>query len=1038
MTIKAPHIRRGRRPTPGAARGVSAQAVQMVQAAKDAIESAENKMFAEMYASALERKVYHNDSALFDFMKHLVRTPVSIDEFIESEEFLGATDIDLWPEVRQAILDINRNWWKGLDPKSDRGANHEALLMGSTGSGKSEIGKITQLYHFYLLTCLDNPQRYYGLPSATSIVFVIMAAKPHVTKKVLYMPMRKMVEDIPYFQKHARFDKYMEAEMVFPDWNIRIVPGGSDADAILGEAIISGIIDEINFMNVVLKSKKAEVSTGRSGIYDQAQTIHSAVTRRIKGRFTKPGPRIGVLCTASSTRYKGDFTDKRKASVIKYKERGVYIYDRPQYEVKPADRFCGEKFRLLVGNDIIQDTRILKDTDAVPDGARVLNIPVEYLSDFQQDPHSALRDICGISTSSISPFFKRRFKILEAISAGEEDGLESFLHEDNVILGVHDMPRVKFGHYCQNPSRPRYVHIDLSTTGDRCVAKGQPVLMADGRYVPIERVRVGDLVVTHEGAHEPVTRIFDNGHKDILEVGVYGWPAPLRATSTHKVWAVRRSAISYADGRLVKPSDPMFTRRSGKAAKGRYSYVPSFVELGDLRPGDFLVTPRRQTVDVSNLAGVPLTYETGYIAGLFAAEGSYYLHRGAEYVQFSLHEDEIAIRKNLDEYLQTYFGLTTRACRDKKNRGVTLRTRLSNELSMFLRTAVGEYSHHKHLDCAHVGPGLFRAGVAHGYVDGDGCVRYDDAGQAISFRTKSVSHQMAHAFYWLLVDAGFAPSIGVEDAYTDTRGVHHRTTYHVSLSGPDSMRSFAAWSHGHVDVPCSRIVALPDYNLVPITDMHSGGESQVYDLTVGSSHSYIVGNTAVHNCGIAMVRFDGMQDVTRGNGVVEKLPLGTVELACSIEPDANNEIQFSEVRTWVKQLKDLYGYPIKSVTYDGVFSIESIQQWRKQGMKTGHISVDKTSVPYKTLRDCFHDGRLKMYQQDVLVDELFELEYDEDKDKIDHPVKGSKDVADAVCGAYYSMVTRRASWTQAAEDDESLTHSDRPDPGDRADLGARR
>lgn len=658
MTIKAPHIRRGRRPTPGAARGVSAQAVQMVQAAKDAIESAENKMFAEMYASALERKVYHNDSALFDFMKHLVRTPVSIDEFIESEEFLGATDIDLWPEVRQAILDINRNWWKGLDPKSDRGANHEALLMGSTGSGKSEIGKITQLYHFYLLTCLDNPQRYYGLPSATSIVFVIMAAKPHVTKKVLYMPMRKMVEDIPYFQKHARFDKYMEAEMVFPDWNIRIVPGGSDADAILGEAIISGIIDEINFMNVVLKSKKAEVSTGRSGIYDQAQTIHSAVTRRIKGRFTKPGPRIGVLCTASSTRYKGDFTDKRKASVIKYKERGVYIYDRPQYEVKPADRFCGEKFRLLVGNDIIQDTRILKDTDAVPDGARVLNIPVEYLSDFQQDPHSALRDICGISTSSISPFFKRRFKILEAISAGEEDGLESFLHEDNVILGVHDMPRVKFGHYCQNPSRPRYVHIDLSTTGDRC--------------------------------------------------------------------------------------------------------------------------------------------------------------------------------------------------------------------------------------------------------------------------------------------------------------------------------------------------------------------------------------------GIAMVRFDGMQDVTRGNGVVEKLPLGTVELACSIEPDANNEIQFSEVRTWVKQLKDLYGYPIKSVTYDGVFSIESIQQWRKQGMKTGHISVDKTSVPYKTLRDCFHDGRLKMHQQDVLVDELFELEYDEDKDKIDHPVKGSKDVADAVCGAYYSMVTRRASWTQAAEDDESLMHSDRPDPGDRADLGPRR
>jgi hypothetical protein len=64
--------------------------------------------------------------------------------------------------------------------------------------------------------------------------------------------------------------------MIFDEQNIRVVPGGSDADAILGEAIIGGIIDEINFMNVVLKSKKAEVTTGRAGVFDQAQTIHTS------------------------------------------------------------------------------------------------------------------------------------------------------------------------------------------------------------------------------------------------------------------------------------------------------------------------------------------------------------------------------------------------------------------------------------------------------------------------------------------------------------------------------------------------------------------------------------------------------------------------------------------------------------------------------------------------------------------------------------------------------------------------------------------
>ena len=443
----------------------------------------------------------------------------------------------------------------------------------------------------------------------------------------------------------------------FAEKNIRVAQAGGDEDAILGEAIIGGIIDEINFMNVVLKSKKAEVSTGRAGMFDQAQIVHGTMMRRKKGRFIYQGPQIGVICTSSSTRYKGDFTDKRKAQVVRHSESNVYIYDKPQYEVWPQDRYCGEKFRLLVGNDIVSDTRILKEGETVPEGSLVLNIPVEYLSDFQRDPHSSLRDVCGLSTSSISPFFKRRFKLYEAITLGEEEHLESFLEKDNVILGIDDMPRVKFGHYCANPSRPRYVHIDLSTTGDRC--------------------------------------------------------------------------------------------------------------------------------------------------------------------------------------------------------------------------------------------------------------------------------------------------------------------------------------------------------------------------------------------GLSMIRFDGLVDVERTNGVIEKLPMATVELACSIQPDANSEIQFAEVRTWVKQLRDMYGYPIKAVTYDGIFSTESIQQWRKQGMKTGHVSVDRTSVPYKQLRDTFNDGRLRMFTQDVLLAEFMELEYDELKDKVDHPVNGSKDVADAVCGAYYSMLQRRAAWIQLAAEDKAIQDAGRSEYDERAEYGVR-
>jgi hypothetical protein len=115
-------------------------------------------------------------------------------------------------------------------------------------------------------------------------------------------------------------------------------------------------------------------------------------------------------------------------------------------------------------------------------------------------------------------------------------------------------------------------------------------------------------------------------------------------------------------------------------------------------------------------------------------------------------------------------------------------------------------------------------------------------------------------------------------------------------------------------------------------------------------------------------------------------------------------------------------------------SAESIQQWRKQGVKTGMISVDRTSVPYKNLRDAFNDGRIDMYPQGVLIDELFNLEYNDKQDKIDHPIGGGKDCADAVCGAYYTMLRRASTWSEShGEEIEDINLMGRSDVGDRYD-----
>ncbi|ALT58047.1 hypothetical protein FDG94_gp055 [Pseudomonas phage SM1] len=613
-----------------------------VQAFLRTIESVskdiDNAFFGLLYRTAMERMV-DGEATLFEFLGQLEHMPVSIETFLDSAEFLGATDLVMWPEVRKAIVEENQNWWRGLDtaPGALGGAFDTACLMGCTRSGKSTQAIVGFMYQLHILLCMKNPQGWYGLPSATSIVMAIMGAKPHVTKKVVYAPMKKYIERMPWFQKYGVPDKNIDSEMLFIEKNIRVVPVAGNEDAVLGEALIACLIDEINFMNVVQKSKKAEVSTGRSGVYDQAQTVYDTVVRRRRGTFPKRYPQIGIIYASSSTRYKGDFTDKLKAETEKFNHNNVYIFNKKQYEVQPKENFCGETFRLLIGNDVQHDTRVLGPDEAVPEGSWVELVPIEYLPDFQRKPYDAMRDVLGISSNAISPFIKMRYRVYECVELGHEKRLESFLEKDHVILGVDGMPKVRHGHVCTNPSKPRYVHIDLSRTGDRC--------------------------------------------------------------------------------------------------------------------------------------------------------------------------------------------------------------------------------------------------------------------------------------------------------------------------------------------------------------------------------------------GVAMVRFDGMSNFERAGDQSERLPLATVEMALSIEPDANNEIQIAEVRSWVRSLIKVHGYPIKGVSYDGFDSRESIQQWRKDRMPSKEVSVDRTSAPYKQFRDALYDRRVALLDDPILLNEILELEYDTHKDKIDHPMMGSKDVSDAVCGAYCNMLERRSTWAAVHEID---------------------
>jgi len=172
--------------------------------------------------------------------------------------------------------------------------------------------------------------------------------------------------------------------------------------------------------------------------------------------------------------------------------------------------------------------------------------------------------------------------------------------------------------------------------------------------------------------------------------------------------------------------------------------------------------------------------------------------------------------------------------------------------------------------------------------------------------------------------------------------------------------------------------------------------------------------------GIAMSHISGMKVNQRVNpdGTLSTVrnPFAVVDFMLRIVPPPGSEIDLSKLRAFVLFIKRLY--PLVQVTFDGFQSADSVQILKKQEIDACLLSVDRTDVPYLSLRSAFFDRRIACYEYTPFIDEMLDLERDATSGKVDHPAratnggKGSKDVADAVCGSVYMALTDERSKSQ--------------------------
>jgi len=345
--------------------------------------------------------------------------------------------------------------------------NGKIFISGNTG--KSFLVSISMAYSLYYLTCFNRPQRLFNLDKTTPLVCILQSVKESVTRKVLYKPIRQMFIEMPYTKRRLKWNKNKEHELELED-NVIMLPAVADTDSQIGQAIIAAAVDEINFLALIENSRQVAGADGRGGLYNQADILYRTLTNRRMSRCITRGPNPGGIYLSSSVHYQDDFLEQRIAEVDPIKDTHVKVIKRKQYEAQPPEKYCGERFSYLVSSNI-HPAKILTPDDVAgkdyPESGLILDIPIEYEEKFRNDPENAQRDILGIASGAINRFMYNTDKVNACMDRYKARGIKAWVHKQNVHA-KDGMPEIIPENLPADKHVPRFVHIDLSISKDRC------------------------------------------------------------------------------------------------------------------------------------------------------------------------------------------------------------------------------------------------------------------------------------------------------------------------------------------------------------------------------------------------------------------------------------------------------------------------------------------------------------------------------------------------------------------------------------------
>ena len=153
--------------------------------------------------------------------------------------------------------------------------------------------------------------------------------------------------------------------------------------------------------------------------------------------------------------------------------------------------------------------------------------------------------------------------------------------------------------------------------------------------------------------------------------------------------------------------------------------------------------------------------------------------------------------------------------------------------------------------------------------------------------------------------------------------------------------------------------------------------------------------------GISGVVVSGRKDIVGEDGKTMSQPVFAQIFSIALEAPRGDKIPYSKITSFICWLRRS-GFNIQKISRDQYQSEYMAQLLEAEGFDVDKISLDRTPDGYTACRSIMLEQRIDMVDWKLLEDEMIHLQRDSITGRVDHPMGGSKDVADSFAGALWT------------------------------------